>query len=399
MNPEPAEPGNLAGPPTSRLWWAVPGVGLVLLTLVAMLFGGGPEKVDFGTSYDASDRGFRAAYLLLEELQYPVERSRRPTGGEVRWVLAPGPVKAKDAANLDDWVKRGGVVLLALDNPELADHLGLRVTVRNASPRNRLDQMTFGTRFQKKGESLPAEAPDVATVLAGESEVTGPSGDRTWGRIDGRPLVTVYRRGRGEIWLLHRPDVFANANLREGDNAVLACRLAEAMLHERPGGPLAFDEYCHGLRDRPSVTELLFRPPVLGVTLQVIALTALVLWHYGPRFGGVRPPVQTPRRSKEEFLDAMAELLARNGDRAAAFCTVRDSVRRRLEESLGMPSGTPAEQVVDELARRGFETGPLLRLLSADSPPNGSGVGAFLTAIRELESAVHEYLRPRRGNR
>src|SRR5687768_14431164 len=98
MSAEPAEPDDLPAPPASRLWWAVPAVGLILLTLVAMIFGGGPEKVDFGTSYDASDRGFRAAYLLLEELQYPVERSRRPSGGEVRWVLSPGEVPAKEAA-------------------------------------------------------------------------------------------------------------------------------------------------------------------------------------------------------------------------------------------------------------------------------------------------------------
>ena len=62
--------------------------------------------------------------------------------------------------------------------------------------------------------------------------------------------------------------MLANDNLRVEDNAVLACRLADAMLAERPGGRLAFDEYCHGLRDRPSVAEVLFRPPVLGVTVQ-----------------------------------------------------------------------------------------------------------------------------------
>ena len=148
------------------------------------------------------------------------------------------------------------------------------------------------------------------------------------------------------MWLLHRPDVFANANLREGDNAILACRLAEAMLQERPGGKLAFDEYVHGLRDRPSATELLFRPPVLAVTLEVLLLGALALWHYGVRFGRLRAAPPVPRRSKEEFLDAVAELLARNGNRAAAFRTVRDAILRRFEESLGLPAGTPVERTV-----------------------------------------------------
>src|SRR5262245_61992894 len=114
MPPAPALPSDPPSSPASRLWWAVPGVGLVLLAVVAMLFGGGPKSVDYGTSYDASAGGFRAAFLLLEELKYPVERSRRPLGGEVRWVLFPTRTGAKDTAALEGWVSRGGIVLLAL---------------------------------------------------------------------------------------------------------------------------------------------------------------------------------------------------------------------------------------------------------------------------------------------
>jgi hypothetical protein len=376
----------------------VPAVGFLLLTLLAALFGGGPEKVDYGTSYDASDAGFRAAYLLLEELGYPVERSRRPSGGELRWVLAPGKMTTKDAESLDDWVQRGGIILLAPEDTELTEHLGLRVSIKNGPLPAPLGP--FKQRSRAKGDSYPARAPDVSTVFAGPTQVTGPPGLRTWGEIDGQPLITIYPHGRGQVWLLHRPDVFSNANLRGGDNAVLACRLAEAMLKERPGGKLAFDEYVHGLRDRPSATELLFRPPVLAVTLQVLLLGALALWHSGVRFGQLRSAPPGPRRSKEEFLEAMAELLLRNGNRAAAFRTVRDALLRRLEESLDLPAKTPVERLVAELARRrGIEPAALLRLLSADHPPEGSGVGAFLAAIRQLESAAHECFRPQRGTR
>ena len=105
-----------------------------------MLFGGGPEKVAHGTSYDASGRGFRATYLLLEELGYPVERSRRSTGGEVRWVLFPSKVSQRDVDELDAWVKRGGVVLLALGDSELASQLGMRVSVAEPVNLDGLDQ-------------------------------------------------------------------------------------------------------------------------------------------------------------------------------------------------------------------------------------------------------------------
>ena len=261
-------PGDPPADPASRLWWAVPAIGTLLLALFGMIFGGEPEKVDYGTSYDASGGGSRAAFLLFEELGYPVERSRRPTGGEVRWLLFPSQTTPKDAATLDDWVRRGGVALLALDEEAFAEQLGMTVSVEGRR-RIKVPGLTgFAPSPPLRGDSYPAEAPDVSHVVAGPLLVTGPSGGRAWGRIGSGPIATIYPRGRGQIWLLNRPDVLANDNLRVEDNAVLACRLADAMLAERPGGRLAFDEYCHGLRDRQSVAELLFRPPVLGVTVQ-----------------------------------------------------------------------------------------------------------------------------------
>jgi hypothetical protein len=394
MPPPPGNPTDELPAPISRLWWAVPAVGVILLALIAMVFGSDHETVAYGSSYDASGGGFRAAYLLLEETKFPVERSRRPSGGQVRWVLFP-TTGAKDAAELDSWVKRGGLLLLAVDDTELAGHLGLRVSVSGTHSRLR------GLSEIEKGVPHDALAPDVQRLRTSQLEVTGPAGDRSWGQIDGRPLVTIYTRDRGEIWLLNRPDVLTNANLRgDEDNAILVCRLAEAMLRNRPDGKLAFDEYSHGLRDRPDVVELLFRPPMLGVTLQVLLLAGLALWHFGTRFGPVVPAPPPSRRSKEEFLDAMAELLTRKADRVDAFRTVRDDLLRRLEIELGLPAHTPVKEIVGEVARRRHQPpGPLLQLLAADAPPGGTGLAAFLAAMHQLETVANECLQSRRRTR
>jgi hypothetical protein len=393
-------PDPLSDPtaPASRLWWAVPAVGVILLALVAMLFGGGPETVDYGTSYDASGRGFRAAYLVLEQLKFPVERARRPAvGGDVRWVLFPSEKAVKEAGQLDDWVQRGGLILLAVDNVEFARALGLNVIVTAAPP----PRPTAGPLGQPlppvimKGEVRSAEAPEVTQLAAGELTVDGPLNPRVWGRCEGKPLVSVYARGRGEVWLLHRPDVLTNANLKEADNPVLLARLAEAMLAERPGGRLAFDEFCHGLRDRPSAVDLLFRMPVLAVTLQSLLVTALVLWRSGVRFGPVRAVAPPGRRSKEEFLDAMADLLSRKGDRADAFRTVRDDFVHRLQTELGLPAGTRTDDLIAEAARRrGADPAVLTPLLTADAPP-GRGAGPFLDSLAQLDAVAHECIRTR----
>lgn len=383
-------------PPSSRLWWTVPAVGVILLAAFAMVFGGGPEKVDRGTSYDASGGGFRAAYLLLEGLGYPVERSRRPTGGDVRWVLFPSEAGRRTAADLDRWVRQGGTALVAADDAEFVGRMGLTVTVTDPAP-ERDRNNPFEPAGAAAGRRGRADAPDVSRLSVGETAVEGPPGGRAWGEIDGRPLVAIYPHGRGEVWLLQRPDALTNANLRADDNAVLACRLAEAMLRGRPGGRLAFDETCHGLRDRPSVSELLATPPVLYLTLQALLLAGLVLWHSGVRFGPVRPFPPQSRRSKEEFLDAMGELLTRKGDRAEAFRTVRDEFRHRLEAALGLPAGTPPEAAAREAARRrGIQPGPLAELLSADEPPQGRGSAAFLAALHQLDTAADDCFQPGR---
>src|SRR5262249_4231947 len=132
-------------------------------------------------------------------------------------------------------------------------------------------------------------------------EWRGRSGE-PWPGAGDEPLVTIYPHGGGQIWLVHRPEFLTNPLIGGADNAALLCGLAEAMLDGRPDR-IAFDEFFHGLRDRPGVTELLLTPPTLWVTVQALLLLALVLWRNVPRFGVVRPLPAASRRSREEFLD------------------------------------------------------------------------------------------------
>ena len=380
--PDDAEPGV---PPSSRLWWAVPLAASALLVVLGLVLGGRADPLNPGTSYDASDKGFRAAYLLLEELGFPVGRSRQAAGGEVRWVLLPVGARPRDVEGLDGWVRRGGLVLLAVEDAAMAEPLGLRLAARPAP-----------------GGVEPAEGADVGSLDVGATrvEADAPGGDPWAGvRAGGGPVVTVYPRGRGEVWLLHRPEVFRNRNLRHPGNAVLACRLAGAMLERRPGR-LAFDEYFHGLRERPGVAELLLRPPMLGVTLQGLAAAALALWRFAPRFGPLRPLPPKARRSQEEFLDAVAGLLERKGDHAEAYRTLRDDALRRMAAELGLPADSPPGEVVREAGRRrGLPAQPLLGLLTADGPPPPGGPAAFLDSLHQLETATHDFFRRRRSPR
>jgi hypothetical protein len=202
----------------------------------------------------------------------------------------------------------------------------------------------------------------------------------------------VHPFGRGEVWLLNRPQCFRNQLIGRADNAILLCRLADE-LQGRPG-ELAFDEYVHGLRERPGMTQLLLTPPTRWVTLEALLLLGFLLWHFIPRFGTLRPVAPARRRSKEEFLDAMATLLERKGDYADAYGTACDDLVRALERDLGLPAGTPPDLLVGEAGRR-RRIDPA-RLWSVLRVPSPGGSRAFLRALNELEAIRHELFDGRR---
>jgi hypothetical protein len=363
-----------------KLWWTVPVAGFLVLMLVCLFIGNPVPNNLNRSSYDASPQGIRAAYLLLEELHYPVVRSKHPTAEAVKWVLFPTFAK-KDVDVLGRWVRDGGALLLADTTTEFAEALGLNLTIDKDAGRDTVED---------------ASGLDIGHLVGGAVRVDWPHhAGRVLVRAGGEPFVTVSRHGRGEIWLVNRPEFLQNHLIGKADNGVLTCRLAEAMMQERPG-KLAFDEYFHGMRDRPGVIQLLFEPPTLWVTLEGLLVAGILLWHYLPRFGTLRPPPSARRRSKEEFLSAMASLLARKADDRDAYRTVRDDWLREIEQELGLPPQTPLEEVVREAARRrGMDPVRLRQALAAERVPAGSRPAVFVKALNDLETSRSEFFHGR----
>src|SRR5262249_30656307 len=354
---------------------------LLVLMALAMLFGSEDTAKKQGTSYDASSKGFRAAYLLLEDLGYPVARSRRLSAGTVRLVLQPS-TGLKDTGAVDDWVKRGGILVLADTSGDFAKDIGVDLKK---------------TTEESESDELAASDHGITTLSPGKTRIEWPGHPgRVWARAGDSAVLTIYERGRGEIWLLNMPELFDNNHLKKADNAILLARVADEALERRPGS-VSFDEYFHGLRDRPSITELLFQPPTLWITLHGILILGLVIWHFAPRFGAFRPERRIRRRSKEEFLDAMASLLERKGDYPAAYRAVRDDLLRSIEAAFGLPPGTRPEELVRIAALyRGKEIESLLKPIT-NSLPDGAGKVAFLHAVNELETTRERFFDRRRG--
>src|SRR5205085_196863 len=152
----------------------------------AMMFGQPLPLPPAGSTLDATAAGNRAAFLLLEQLGFPVRASRRATEGKVRWLLFPHE-NVKDIAILNEWVNSGGLLLLADDRGDLAQQLQVPLDVNKEAG-------TGSVALQFQPRPLMVEGGDVCVTPRNRP-------DRTW-PAEGPPLAGIFRRGRGELWVL-----------------------------------------------------------------------------------------------------------------------------------------------------------------------------------------------------
>ncbi len=377
-------------------WWWFAVVGYLVVVLVGLFFARTPEKPEHHSIYDATAAGSRAVYLLLEDLGYRVKVSRRMVEGEVRWLLFPTK-GLNEAGAVGVWVRNGGVLVLADEEGTFAEAIGLAVRSTTTSS-GVLTVALEGKRTIHAGNALisPATPGWLQPGEKGMPNAPRSSVLRTWPAGASEPLVSVYGLGRGEVWLVNRPGLLRNEQLRAsradgGGNAVVASRLADDC-RRNPNQTIYFDEYHHGMRERPGVVDLLLQPPLRWMTLQSVLVLILVLWRQVPRFGEIVPSGPGRRRSKEEYLDALANLLQRKRAYAEAAETVRLSLVRDLEQHLGLPAGTPLARLAEQAARR---RGPTWadRLQHTLDPQRFAlrDEPGFLRILNELEAIRHDF--------
>src|SRR5436309_11859564 len=157
--------------PSVNLKWAVAAAAVLLLFSVALILGAAKESPQPGSSYDASGCGLLASYLLLDELGYPVARSRQVRGGDVRWLLFPHG-SPRQVRELAAWVRDGGRLVLADAEGVFASDLGL--TVVPADPAPERDEEVTG--------------PLSASLRGGETRVEALGPARVWAHVGDRPL-------------------------------------------------------------------------------------------------------------------------------------------------------------------------------------------------------------------
>jgi hypothetical protein len=422
---------------------AVFGLSIILTAVSAFRTedSGGWGRDTFGTR----GGGFRGLYEVLGELGVTVERQTAPPDedmpiGDTLVLLESNDelVRVNPAylQALDAWVKRGGRLIVAPDDPDRHSWRrrgSSQSWEEEVGPRNVLEALDldglvqlvpaeggvsaddddgsmFETRTTKSktvlvhsiepGHAFDDMATDVHELVIDEDGCATLKSKSKY--LDGvlaykdskgkeKWLAAAVKDGEGEIIVVADPALFANRFLGEADNSVLAARLMAPS-----GGTVVFDEFYHGLSVRGNPFYLLTRPGIAAATAAVLLAIGAWAWRTAVFLGPPLPDVEASRRNIGEYLNAMGNFFSRGrGSGAFLLVETRDGVLRELCRKLHLPVETPEPAaVISALGRRNANAARELSAALAEADAalaeadDRAGASCYLSIMQRLNNCL-----------
>lgn len=311
---------------------------LALMSLVAWLNSENPDPgAGHPSSYSVLRNGGKAAFLLLQQSGYPVER----------WDKSPGDLPV-DASN----------VTLIIAGPESfprpEEHSAIirflvrggRVLVAGAYPENFVPQSSADFADTRIGG---AECKPVAPTRLTRGGAISQDGDLSWDYSDaavvhfkdknGNPVVVSYSVSKGEVlwWASALP--LTNAAIRDRGNLSL---LLNSVAGSRR---ILWDEYYH--HEHAYAHGGHRNPARLWAPAQMAFFGVLLLLTFSRRSGPLVPLVRDSRLSPLEFVETLGNVFQRARGTQVAVEIALNRLQQMAARRLGIRgSSTPGEIVL-----------------------------------------------------
>jgi hypothetical protein len=376
-----------------RLLIGAGGIFLLLLCAIAFLTPSGQNDGVVSSSYSSNPNGTRAAYLLLQQLRFSVERwedspINLPQESLNTMLILADPTESPNARERDAllrYVQEGGRVLLT---GALVEQFFSGAHLYSEPP----DDAT---------RTFPAIVPSGFTRRAPSVEFHPRA---LWKEIEStqiplygdakHPVAVAWRIGNGYLLWWAGADPLTNTHIAEGHNLVLFLNTLET--DENDTAPLKkvyWDEYFHG--QRMSLWAYAKKTPVIWGMVQTILFAIAILLTLGRRAGPVVPFVAPARLWPLEFVDTLGELYARAGATPAAVDIVYRNLRSGLTRQLRLPLTTSdsalAQAVENRLGwRKAGLADTLERAKAARQDRNVTPANA-LALVQELEACERQF--------
>lgn len=272
---------------------------LILVVLGSFFASPGGSDSNAATSYSTASRGAKAAYLLLQQTGYHVERwqlpptSLKPDPHTVLIIADPGVIpNEKQKAAIEQFISGGGRVITTGVS-------GARFLPQDSSEYAPVPKELW-TEFKALEPSAITRAAPRLT-LAPVAQWSRDSGISLYGDDD-QIVVTRYPRGQGDsIWLASATP-FTNAGIKEPGNLEFLL----AAIGDKQQTRVLFDEYVHGYgeSDAPERSH----PLMLALLLQCAVLGTAALLTFSRRSGPIRPLAPENRLAPLEFVETLGGL-------------------------------------------------------------------------------------------
>ncbi len=270
-----------------------------------------------------------------------------PADLDVLFVLNPSSeYTLVEAQVIRDWVQQGHTLIVAGEGGQV---------------NSLLEPFDISLEYVFSLSSLMSlTAPSLVNPPVGRIEVQAPHEVRSTRSdlamhvaVNNRPVLASFAEGAGTVWVVGSAYPFTNLGIQQENNAQMILNL---LAHDPPGARVGFDEALHGFEQTPQAETLLdwliSTPPGWSILLG-FGLTMVFVLLRGRRFGRPIPLLQEQlRREPVEYIQAIAHLMRRSGQRQDTLRHYRQQFRRLLAQRYAVRANLDADAMSRLVAER-----------------------------------------------
>lgn len=327
-------PGKLSS--GDRKLLMIAGVALLVLVIIGFALSPTNTQSSVATTYSTASGGAKAAYLLLQEAGYHVERwqhsaTKLEAGTSTVLIVADPPTvpSPQEKEAIERFINGGGRVITT-------GIAGASYLPQDSSEFNAVQNNPW-TEFPAKMPSAITRAAPTITLAPVATWEHGP-GIPLYGKDD-QIVVQRLPHGQGDAIWMASATPFTNAGIVQTNNLEFLL----AAIGDKEQARVLFDEYVHGYGEDETPEKN--HPLMIALLLQLAVLALAVVFTFSRRSGPLRPLPPESRLAPLEFVETLGGLYEQAHAAAVAVDVAYQRFHFRITRRLGLANNASPQEI------------------------------------------------------